>query len=163
MFSHLILNSMIFGMYGISCPTTSFWVANFVDVCSFMFPLFNSLWFNEATWHRKTSSMLVQIMVCCLTAPNHYLNQCGLINVVLWCSPEYAISQETIKISMLGTSEKITIVRLHPHLPGTNELILICTFNIILQVSIESVILIEAQVSYLWEGILRGCPAMFEN
>ena len=53
-------------------------------------------------------------------------------------------------------SEKITIVRLHPHLPGTNELILNCTFNIILQVSIESVIHIEAQVSYLWESILTG-------
>ena len=47
-------------------------------------------------------------MVCCLTAPSHYLNQCCLIisDVLLhWCG---GISQEMLKISFLHMSLKIT-------------------------------------------------------
>ena len=35
----------------------------------------NSLWPTNAIWHRSRST-LAQVMVCCLTAPSHYPNQC---------------------------------------------------------------------------------------
>ena len=51
--------------------------------------LVNSLWPSDAIWRHRSGSTLVQIMVCCLTAPSHYLNQCWLIiSEVLWHSPE---------------------------------------------------------------------------
>ena len=39
----------------------------------------NSLGPSDAIWHWRSLSTLVQVMVCCLTAPSHYLNQCWLI------------------------------------------------------------------------------------
>ena len=49
----------------------------------------NSLWPSEAIWRQGSRSTLVQVMVCCLTAPSHYLNQCWLIiTKVQWCSSE---------------------------------------------------------------------------
>ena len=39
----------------------------------------NSLWPSDAIWRQRSGSTLAQVMVCCLTAPNHYLNQCWLI------------------------------------------------------------------------------------
>ena len=39
----------------------------------------NSLGSSDAIWRQKTRSTLAQVMACCLTAPNHYLNQCCLI------------------------------------------------------------------------------------
>ena len=33
----------------------------------------------DAIWRHGTWTTLVQIMICCLTAPSHYLNQCWLI------------------------------------------------------------------------------------
>ena len=41
--------------------------------------LFYSLWSGGAIWWIRTGSTLTQIMVCCLMAPSHYLNQCWLI------------------------------------------------------------------------------------
>ena len=38
----------------------------------------NSLWPSDAIWHHRSGSTLAQVMVCCLTAPSHYLNQCWL-------------------------------------------------------------------------------------
>ena len=50
---------------------------------------FNSLWYSDAKWHHKIWSTLVEVMACCLMAPNHYLNQRWLItNEVLLHSPE---------------------------------------------------------------------------
>ena len=40
---------------------------------------FNSMWPNDAIWWHISGSTLVLVMVCCLTAPSHYLNQCWLI------------------------------------------------------------------------------------
>ena len=37
---------------------------------------FNSLWPSDAIWRHRSMSTLAQVMACCLTAPNHYLNQC---------------------------------------------------------------------------------------
>ena len=39
---------------------------------------FNSLWPRGAIWRHRSGSAWVQVMVCCLTAPRHYLNQCWL-------------------------------------------------------------------------------------
>ena len=39
----------------------------------------------DTTWRHRSWSTLVQVMACCLTAPNHYLNQCWpIISWVLW-------------------------------------------------------------------------------
>ena len=37
-----------------------------------------SLWGSDAMWRRRSSSSLVQVMACCLTAPSHYMKQCYL-------------------------------------------------------------------------------------
>ena len=39
----------------------------------------NSLWPSDTIWRHKSGLTLAQIMACCLTALNHYLNQCWLI------------------------------------------------------------------------------------
>ena len=49
----------------------------------------HSLWLSDAIWRHKSESILAQVMACCLTAPNHYLNQCWLIvSMVQWHSSE---------------------------------------------------------------------------
>ena len=40
---------------------------------------FNLLRPSDAIWRQGSRSTLVQVMVCCLTALSHYLNQCWLI------------------------------------------------------------------------------------
>ena len=83
----------------------------------------NSLWPSDAMWRYRCGSTLAQVIACCLTAPSHYLNQCWLtISEVLWHNLS-AISHEMLKTSTLDVSLKITNLRLHLHLPGTNELI----------------------------------------
>ena len=48
----------------------------------------NSLWPSDMIWWQRSGSTLVQVMVCCLTASSHYLNQCWLIvSEILWQSP----------------------------------------------------------------------------
>ena len=37
------------------------------------------MWPNDAIWQHRSGSTLAQVMVCCLTAPSHYFNQCWLI------------------------------------------------------------------------------------
>ena len=39
----------------------------------------NSLWPSDTIWRHWSESTLAHEMACCLTAPNHYLNQCWLI------------------------------------------------------------------------------------
>ena len=39
----------------------------------------NSLWPGDVILRHKTGSTLARVMVCCLAAPSHYLNQCWLI------------------------------------------------------------------------------------
>ena len=51
----------------------------------------NSSWPSEPIWCHKTwsTTMLVQVMACCLTAPTHYLNECWqIISEVLRHSPQ---------------------------------------------------------------------------
>ena len=51
----------------------------FHKTCSLV--LFKSVWFSllsdEVSWH-ESGSTLAQVIVCCLTAPGHYVNQCWL-------------------------------------------------------------------------------------
>ena len=43
--------------------------------------------FGDNIWCRRSWLTMVQVMVCYLTAPSHYLNQCWLIiNLILWHS-----------------------------------------------------------------------------
>ena len=42
-------------------------------------PLFNSLSSCDAKRRERSGSNMAQVMVRCLTAPNHYMNQCWLI------------------------------------------------------------------------------------
>ena len=49
----------------------------------------NSLWPNDTIWRHGSWSTLAQVMARCLTASNHYLNQCWLIiSNVLWHSSQ---------------------------------------------------------------------------
>ena len=41
--------------------------------------LCNPLWPSDITWWQKSGSTLTQVMACCLTTSNHYLNHCWLI------------------------------------------------------------------------------------
>ena len=80
----------------------------------------NSLRHSLAIWRHRTWSTLVQAMVCCLTVPNHYLNQCWLIlTEVLWHTHEGNV---TGNVQEIFQSLKITNLRLQPHLPVANEL-----------------------------------------
>ena len=71
------------------------------------------------------SQHLAQVMACCLTAPSHYLNQCShIIKGILWLSSESNFTSAPVSINQI--SLKITLLRLEPHLPGTNELSFPC-------------------------------------
>ena len=49
----------------------------------------NSLCSSGTIWQHRSGSTLVQVMTCCLTAPNHYPNQCWLIiSDVMWYPSE---------------------------------------------------------------------------
>ena len=86
---------------------------------------FNSLGPSDAIWWHRSGSTLVQVMACCLMAPNHYLNQCWLIiSKVLRHSPEGNFIRDTsatIHWNWLKNS-KIWNLKLNWNLPGANEL-----------------------------------------
>ena len=68
---------------------TDEWIMGKRDITRFEF---NPLGPNDAMWRWRSWSTLVQVMVCCLTAPSHYLNQCWLIiSKVLWHSSQHII------------------------------------------------------------------------
>ena len=51
--------------------------------------LINSLWPSDAIWRQGSWSAMDLVIICCLMAPSHYLNQCWLITSwVLWHSPK---------------------------------------------------------------------------
>ena len=57
--------------------------------------LMNSLWPNNVIWWHRSGSTLAQVMVCWLTAPSHYLNQCWyLISEVkrYWPESNFTVS-----------------------------------------------------------------------
>ena len=81
---------------------------------------FNSLWPSDLIWrHRRSGSMLAQVMACCLVAPSHYLHQwwVTIINsrLITW----------TFKMSIPKLFLQFTHSKYEPHLPRDNELNLI--------------------------------------
>ena len=56
-------------------------IQNKVSIFVKYHPLYalNSLWPSDVLWWQGSRSTLAQVMACCLTAPNHFLNQCWLI------------------------------------------------------------------------------------
>ena len=72
--------------------------------------MFNS--YCLVTWHRSMST-LVQAMVCCLTAPSHYLNQCWLMSAwqhqaITWINVDlWAKSSNTHLRALLSQDRKI--------------------------------------------------------
>ena len=83
--------------------------------------LINSLWPSDTMWRHISGSTLAQVMVCYLTAPSHYLNQCWLIISDIHLR---AISQDTSAINH-KISLKITYVKCNSILLGANELSLL--------------------------------------
>ena len=69
-------------------------------------------------------------MACCLTAPSHYMNQCWLIiSEVPWHSSQGIIIRRC-KIPINEMRLKIAVLKWHPGLPGSNELIGVLVFLI---------------------------------
>ena len=65
------------------------WASSIANTLQVRLFCINSLGPSDAIWRWRSWSTLVQVMVCCLTAPSHYLNQCWLIiSKVLWHSSE---------------------------------------------------------------------------
>ena len=71
----------------------------------------------------RSGSTLAQVMGCCLTASNHYLNQCWLIISEV---QRHSYSQEMLQPSVTKISLKITYLKLHSNFPGANELMPCC-------------------------------------
>ena len=82
----------------------------------------DSLWPSDSKWRHISGSTLAQVMACCLPAPNHYLNQCWLIfSKVPWHSSEGIIIKD-LKTPISKSKLKFSFLKLHPDLPGSNEL-----------------------------------------
>ena len=78
---------------------------------------FDPLWPSDTIWRHKSRSTLAQGMACCLTAPNHYLNQCWVITKVQWHSSQCNFTRAVTEISW-----KITYLKFCSNLPAANEL-----------------------------------------
>ena len=82
----------------------------------------DSLWPGDATSRHRSGSTLAQVMACCLLAPSHYLNQCWLvISRVRRPSFEDIITRRSEDTNQ-SIKIEICILKLHPDLPGANEL-----------------------------------------
>ena len=93
--------------------------------CRFQWKSLNSLGPSDAAWCWRSGSTLVQVMACCLTEPSQYLNQCWfIITKVQWHSAKGNFPRDTPP-SITTISLKITYLKFHAHLPGTNELIVL--------------------------------------
>ena len=56
--------------------------------------VFNSLWFSDVIWRRRSGSALARVRARCLMTPSHYLHQCWLlISKVPWHSPERNLTE----------------------------------------------------------------------
>ena len=73
-------------------------------------------------WH-KSGSTLAQKMACCLKAPSHRLIHFSSVGSVACSSDQF--SEYKIMISICKMRLKITFLELPPHLPTTNELMIL--------------------------------------
>ena len=87
-------------------------------------PIINSLWPIAVLWQHRSASILAQVLICCLMAPSHYLNQYWFLINEDWChSPEsnfMASTQATIRPNEVAN---YIFLKLLPHPPGVKELI----------------------------------------
>ena len=61
---------------------------------------FNSLTPSDAMRRQRSGATLAQVIACCLTAPNHYLNQCWLIiSKAQWHSSECNFTKDAWTIN----------------------------------------------------------------
>ena len=89
----------------------------------------NWLWTSDVIlWHRSGST-LAQIMACCWMAPNHYLNQCWLINSEFFYIPFGPITQQIQMISISEVRLKISFFKILPHFSGAYEYIILHSVN----------------------------------
>ena len=78
------------------------------------------LWPSDTTCRHRFGSTLAQEMVCCLTAPSHYVD----LSSKVFCGIHFrAVSQEVLRNLIRNTYSKVTLLELLPHLTGPNELI----------------------------------------
>ena len=102
--------------------------------CSNNTKCLDSLWPNDALWRHRSVSTCAQAMACCLTAPIQYMNQCWpIISEVLGHSP---VTLGVWKLLFCRTNLKILLLKLLPHLPGSNELI--CMLYLATPLSVNS-------------------------
>ena len=64
-----------------------------------------ALWPYDALCHHRTWPILVQVLTCCLTAPNHYLNQCWLIISGVLCQLSCYV-QNVVAITLLEYAKR---------------------------------------------------------
>ena len=89
-----------------------------MDICMW----FNSLWPSDAIWRQRSESTLIQVMVCCLAAPNHHLNQHWfIISKVLTISWRQFCRKFSRYLPSIWVW-KITHSTLQLHFSGSNEL-----------------------------------------
>ena len=80
-----------------------------------------SLWPSDTIWWQGSGLTLVQAMACCLKATSHYLNQCWVINEVLWQASEsnfLNICPVTIQQSVINLHLKILSAKCQQFLSG---------------------------------------------
>ena len=81
----------------------------------FNFQCVNSLCSFDAIWQHRSVWILDQVMVCCLMAPSHYLDQCWLTNKsVLWYSPDSNFPWSAMKLTHWG-QDKMAAISQTPH------------------------------------------------
>ena len=90
--------------------------------------IIKSLWPSDAIWQHRSGSTLARVMVCCLMAPNQYLNQCWLIiSKVQWHSLQGNLTRDNLVINKIylvisKISLKSMSLTFHSNIPGANEL-----------------------------------------
>ena len=76
---------------------------------------FNSLGPSDAIWRHRSGFTLAQVMVCCLTSPNHHLNQYWLISKgVLWHSPQCYFKINTHNLWHAFEDNGLKIITIYP-------------------------------------------------
>ena len=89
-----------------------------------MFLRFNSLWPSNTICRLKSGSVLASTMPCGLATARHCLNRCWVVTD-RGCY-EHCIHLSTISHVLMNltrnTFSEIKLLKLLPHLPGTNEL-----------------------------------------
>ena len=61
-------------------------------------------------WQHRSGSTLPQVIVCCLLAPSHYLNQCWLvISEIKWQSPEDDYTKDSSDINCWNKHNKANL------------------------------------------------------